>query len=66
MEKTNDYPVLFYSKDECCGCTACSLVCSRQIIEMKCDDEGFEYPFLVDIERCIRCQQCIDVCPQKN
>lgn len=57
-------PVLFKRKEECCGCTACYAICPRNAIEMVEDDEGFEYP-IVNERRCVRCYQCINVCPIK-
>ena len=29
------------------------------------DEEGFEYPF-IDESKCIRCYQCLKVCPFKE
>ena len=31
---------------------------------MNIDEEGFEYP-IIDENKCIRCNQCIKVCPFK-
>lgn len=59
------YPVLFKNKQECCGCSACYSVCSQNAITMKPDEEGFDYPE-IDKEKCVRCYQCINVCPMKN
>ena len=58
-------PLLFKRKEECCGCTACYAICSRNAILMQSDDEGFEYP-IIDEQKCIRCYQCIKVCPIKK
>lgn len=62
MEK--EIPVLYKRKEECCGCSACYAVCPREAILMVADDEGFEYPQIED-SKCIRCYQCIKVCPFK-
>lgn len=49
-------------KDKCCGCAACYSVCAHQAINMKLDDEGFEYP-VINQERCVDCGLCQKVCP---
>lgn len=49
-------------KDKCCGCASCYSVCTHQAINMKLDDEGFEYP-VVNQERCVDCGLCQKVCP---
>lgn len=60
----NKVPVLYKRKEECCGCTACYAICPKGAIVMKADDEGFEYP-QIEEKRCVRCYQCIRVCPMK-
>lgn len=59
-----EIPILYNKKEECCGCTACYATCPEEAISMVEDEEGFEYPF-IDQSRCIRCYQCIKVCPFK-
>lgn len=58
-------PVLYKMKSDCCGCTACYAICPKSAISMVEDEEGFEYP-QVDKEKCIRCYQCLKVCPIKE
>lgn len=58
-------PILFKSKEECCGCSACYAICPKNAISMKPDDEGFLYPE-IDSEICICCKRCISVCPIKK
>lgn len=60
-----EIPLLFLSKNECCGCTACYSVCPRKAITMLEDREGFEYP-IIDKQKCVRCYLCIRVCPFKE
>ena len=55
-------PVLYKRKEECCGCTACYAICPKEAISMVEDEEGFEYP-QIDESKCVRCYQCIKVCP---
>lgn len=57
-------PVLYERKEDCCGCTACYAICPKGAISMKEDEEGFEYP-VIQADRCIRCYQCLKVCPIK-
>lgn len=60
----NEIPVLYSSKEECCGCSACVSICSQNAIVMVSDKEGFEYPN-IDDTKCIRCYKCLSVCPFK-
>lgn len=62
--KEKSIPVLYNSKEECCGCTACCAICPKEAISMEEDEEGFEYP-KVDERKCICCYQCLKVCPIK-
>ena len=59
-----EIPVLYERKEECCGCTACYAICPKEAISMVEDEEGFEYP-QIDESKCVRCCQCIKVCPIK-
>ncbi len=53
------------SKYDCCGCGACMNICPQNCIDMKADEEGFNYP-VVDVDRCIKCNKCTSVCPIIN
>lgn len=53
------------NKKDCCGCTACAIICPVQCISMNVDEEGFAYPH-ADPEKCINCSLCDKVCPHKN
>lgn len=59
-----ELPILYNKKEECCGCTACYAICPKKAISMVEDEEGFEYPKVG--EGCIRCYQCLKVCPFKS
>lgn len=58
-------PILFETKELCCGCSACFSICPKRAIEMIEDEEGFDYP-IINQEKCIRCYQCLKVCPIKK
>lgn len=60
-----EVPVLYTSKDSCCGCTACYAVCPQHAISMNPDEEGFLYPG-IDEAKCIRCFKCVKVCVFKS
>lgn len=49
-------------KSKCSGCHGCYNICPRNCIEMRYDNEGFWYP-RVDINKCIKCNLCVKVCP---
>lgn len=49
-------------KTKCSGCSACRDVCPNRSIIMVADDEGFLYPH-IDVQTCVKCGQCVKVCP---
>lgn len=57
-------PELYRRKEECCGCSACYAICSKNAISMIADEEGFEYP-KINENKCIKCYMCLQVCPFK-
>ena len=66
--KPKEVPILYRTKEECCGCGMCRLVCllkdgiQQSAITMISDEEGFAYP-QIDPQKCIFCFRCIKVCP---
>lgn len=58
-------PILFDRKQDCCACTACYAICPKSAITMIEDEEGFFYPAINEY-KCIKCYQCIKVCPLKQ
>ena len=67
METTSKSPILYSSKEECCGCALCYAVCPSQAINMEYDTEGFLYP-VIDEHKCIKCKKCLKICffPKKT
>ena len=63
-EKLKTPPTLFNRKEDCCGCTACVVICPKEAIAMPEDSEGFFYPS-INKQLCICCYQCLKVCPIK-
>lgn len=57
--------MLYNSKKDCCGCTACEQICNVEAIKMLSDSEGFRYP-LIDENICIDCGLCVKICPLKE
>ena len=49
-------------KHDCCGCTACASICTKNAIIMQTDKEGFLYPH-TNIELCTDCHLCEQICP---
>ena len=50
------------AKKDCCGCSACSNICSVSAITMKEDRCGFLYPH-INNDLCVHCDRCRKVCP---
>lgn len=57
----NANPCLAVNQNECCGCTACQMICPSGAITMKADACGFLYP-AIEREACIGCGKCETVC----
>lgn len=65
MDKVIKAPVLWESKEMCCGCSACYAVCPTNAIVMRRDEDGFSYPY-INYEKCSGCGTCQKVCLYKR
>ncbi len=57
--------ILITNKSDCCGCTACAMICNSEAITMTDDAMGFKYP-VVDESKCTNCGLCDRVCAFQN
>ena len=46
----------------CYGCGLCATVCSRNIINIELNKDGFYVPQITDIDKCTECGLCLNVC----
>lgn len=46
----------------CYGCGVCATVCTKNIINISHNKDGFYEPRLTDIDKCTHCGLCLDVC----
>lgn len=47
---------------DCYGCGVCAISCPKHIISIRLNEEGFYQPFIEQIDKCIDCGICMDVC----
>ena len=50
------------SNHNCFGCGVCAIACSRKIINIQLNADGFYEPALTDASKCTDCGICVDVC----
>lgn len=46
----------------CYGCGLCATVCTKKIIEITLNEDGFYEPLIRDASKCTNCGLCTDVC----
>ena len=47
---------------DCYGCGVCAIACPKHIISIKLNTEGFYQPCIDELDKCIDCGICVDVC----
>lgn len=48
--------------NKCYGCGVCAISCSKKIISIRLNTNGFYEPYIEDVEACTNCGLCRDVC----
>ena len=46
----------------CYGCGVCSSVCSKGIISIQLNKDGFYEPTITNLDKCTNCGLCTEVC----
>lgn len=47
---------------DCFGCGVCSAICSRKVISIGLNKNGFYEPSIKDVDKCTHCGMCVDTC----
>ena len=53
------------SNDKCTGCFACEEICKNNAVQKTLGEDGFYYP-TIDLNKCVQCGKCRQVCPILN
>lgn len=47
---------------DCFGCGVCAIACSRKIIDIRLNADGFYEPYITEPDKCTDCGLCVEVC----
>ena len=47
---------------DCYGCGLCATVCTKHIIEIGLNEDGFYSPGITNIDKCTNCGLCVQIC----
>lgn len=47
---------------DCYGCGTCATACGKRIISIRLNKDGFYEPHIEDMDKCVDCGHCVDVC----
>lgn len=47
---------------DCFGCGVCALACSRKLIDIRLNADGFYEPYIAEPDKCTDCGLCVEVC----
>lgn len=48
--------------DNCYGCGVCAASCSKNLIKLRLDRDGFYEAYIEHVDKCTECGICLDVC----
>lgn len=48
--------------NNCYGCGVCAASCSKKIIKIRLNEDGFYKPYIYESDQCTNCGLCIEVC----
>lgn len=46
----------------CYGCGVCAIACTKNIIDIVLNEDGFYEPHITDASQCTNCSLCLHVC----
>ena len=47
---------------DCYGCGVCTIACSKHLIGMRLNKDGFYEPYIKDLDECTNCGLCVESC----
>lgn len=46
----------------CYGCGVCAVACTKRIIDIRLNEDGFYEPYIMDMQLCTDCGLCVEIC----